>query len=363
MSLEIFTSHVSQHPCWICQEASFLTTMTKSKEGSAQSSERHGSLSRTVALFALVVCVAVICTEVYVSGRLLSNTHTRLLRAQGDSEGLEEIMTMPAAAAAAAAAPTINSDPMGHIDPQVRIKHFKDTALSFKPVTDKIGYSERDHHRYHNMYGQFLLPFAAHTPTMKFLEIGLGCNMNYGAGASVKIWKTLFPQAELWEAEYDKICAEKARVKGQLDGIHVLVGDQGDLKTLDSWIETSGGNFDIIIDDGGHHNCQIKNTFEKMWPQLNPGGYYFIEDLHVGLARMNRPSNQCTNIPFHEYLAEWQKQLIYQTFPGFRGKYKLPDDLMFVHCQAEACVLHKRKDHVNLPYAEEPGAVIDQFRR
>lgn len=248
-----------------------------------------------------------------------------------------------------------NNDLIGHVDPQVRIKHFKDTALLFTPVTDKIGYGPRDHHRYHNMYGQFLLPFAANMPGMKFLEIGLGCNMKYGAGASVKIWKKLFPKAELWEAEYDKECTELARAKGGLDGINVLVGDQGDFATLDSWIAKSGGSFDIIIDDGGHHNCQIMNTFEKMWPQLNPGGYYFIEDMHVGVARAGVKSDQCNNIPFHEKILDWQKQLIYQTWPGqITVGHPLPNDMMFVHCQAEACVLHKRKDHVNLPYNMEP---------
>ena len=67
-----------------------------------------------------------------------------------------------------------------NIDPQIRIKHFKDTALSIQPVTDKIGYWTTDRHRYHNMYGQFLLPLAAYKPNMKFLEIGLGCDMFYG---------------------------------------------------------------------------------------------------------------------------------------------------------------------------------------
>jgi len=252
-----------------------------------------------------------------------------------------------------------NNDLNGNIDPQVRIKHFKDTALQFKPVTDKIGYSKRDSHRYHNMYGHFLLPYAAHTPNMKFLEIGLGCNMGYGPGASVKIWKKLFPKANLWEAEYVKECVDKAQQEGQLEGINVLVGDQGDLATLDSWIETSGGKFDIIIDDGGHHNCQIINSFEKLWPQLLPGGYYFIEDLHVGRARMSVASDQCTNVPFHEYLVDWQKHLIYLTFSNDKEwKHKLPEDLEFVHCQAEACVLHKRKGDVNLPYRDEPGAIV-----
>jgi len=307
---------------------------------------------------------------------LLSATTTMIYYQASYLVDMEQIKAMrrmttgnPPIATAAATTTTTEKeksdtvDPMGNIDPQVRIKHFKDTALSFTPVTDKIGYGKRDRHRYHNMYGQFLLSFAAHTPTMKFLEIGLGCNMNYGAGASVKIWKTLFPKAELWEAEYDKECADKAQRSGQLEGINVLVGDQADFNVLDSWIDTSGGNFDIIIDDGGHHNCHIINSFEKLWPQLNPGGYYFIEDLHVGIARLSEPSSQCANtVAFHEYLADWQKQLIYQTWPGqFKPTYPLPKDLMFVHCQAEACVLHKLKDAVNLPYADEPGAVVNQY--
>lgn len=96
-----------------------------------------------------------------------------------------------------------------------------------------------------------------------------------------------------------------------------------------------------------------------MWPQLNPGGYYFIEDLHLGVARQRVPSSQCTNVAFHEYIIDWQRQLIYQTWKGqIEPQYTLPEDLMFVHCQAEACVLHKRKSIVNLPYAEEPGDVI-----
>ena len=238
-----------------------------------------------------------------------------------------------------------------NIDPQVRIKHFKDTALSIQPVTDKIGYWTTDRHRYHNRYGQFLLPLAAYKPNMKFMEIGLGCDMFYGPGASVTLWKTLFPPTvEVWEAEYNKACVDKALSKGQLEGIKVVTGDQGDMKTLDSWIEQTGGKFDAIIDDGGHENCQILNSFHKLWPELNPGGYYFIEDLQVGIARSKTPSSQCTNVPVHEYIADWQKQLLYITMPGHvQPKYPLPKDLLFIHCIAEACVFHKQTDDVNNP--------------
>lgn len=53
--------------------------------------------------------------------------------------------------------------------------------------------------------------------------------MDYGPGASVKIWKALLgPLAEIWSADYDKECVNKSSKEGKLEGIHVLTGDQGD---------------------------------------------------------------------------------------------------------------------------------------
>ena len=77
--------------------------------------------------------------------------------------------------------------------------------------------------------------------------------MKYGTGASVGLWKKIFPKIELWEADINRNCLEKWKETESMKGIKVLSGDQGDLKTLDDWISKSGGNFDIIIDDGGHH--------------------------------------------------------------------------------------------------------------
>jgi hypothetical protein len=91
------------------------------------------------------------------------------------------------------------------------------------------------------MYGQLLMPFYAGKSNMKFLEIGLGCDMSYGPGASVNVWKKLFPQAELWEAEFNAACVEKSKAEGKLDGIKTLTGDQMNITTLDRWIEESGG--------------------------------------------------------------------------------------------------------------------------
>eukprot|EP00957_Ditylum_brightwellii_P146846 11178758-Ditylum_brightwellii.AAC.1 len=132
------------------------------------------------------------------------------------------------------------------------------------------------------------------------LEIGLGYNMNYASGAPVALYKNIFTKAELWEAEYNGSCVEKSTKlllwskAGELEGIHMLVGDQADGTVLDSWIEKSGGNFDVVIDDRGHNNYQIWHSFQKLWPTVKPGGLYFIEDMQV--ARHNEYRKRVTEM-------------------------------------------------------------------
>ena len=249
--------------------------------------------------------------------------------------------------------PATPPSPLHNPDMHARAQYFRKMAQQFTPTTDKIGVTSE--HSYHNMYSIFLLPYAATHPQFKFLEIGLGCNMDYGPGASVAVWKHLFPEAELWEAEYVADCVHKAQERGQLDGIHTLVGDQADIPTLLRWIQTSGGNFDVIVDDGGHHNCMINNSFDTLWPQLKPGGIYFIEDLHVGRST-NYISKDCGNVIFSERIQEFVDRLAYKTNNIWGTKYKntMPDDVLFVFCQAEACAIGKRKGDMNDPVRPRP---------
>jgi hypothetical protein len=209
---------------------------------------------------------------------------------------------------------------------------FLKTALSFQPVSDKV-----TTHTYQIMYGQYLLPYYRKNPKMKMLEIGLGCDMVYGPGASVAIHKKLFPTAELWEAEYDASCVEKAVKNGMLEGINTLTGDQGNVTVLDRWIEQSGGDFDVVIDDGGHLNCQIWTSFVKLWPTVKPGGLYFIEDMQVAThsAYNHGSSPLCeegTIVP--DKLKGLIDTMIYDT--------ERLGDIKFIFCQSEACVLGKR---------------------
>ncbi len=211
---------------------------------------------------------------------------------------------------------------------------FLQAARSFQPITDKV-----TDHRYEIMYGQFLMPFYNRKPNMKILEIGLGCDMNYGPGASVKLWKHLFPKADLWEAELNSACVEKSQLDGSLEGINVLVGNQGNTTVLDEWISKSGGgDFDVIIDDGGHQQCQIWTTYKKLWPRVQPGGLYFIEDLQVSRhVSYNRDSSELckkgTNVV--DELLGMTDSMLHRKMDN--------SDLKFIFCQRDACVLGKKE--------------------
>ena len=134
-------------------------------------------------------------------------------------------------------------------------------AIFYLDVTDKI-----TTHTYQVMYGMFLLPLIRghrdNNKKIRLLEIGMWCDMYYGPGKSLAIWREMFKgllsiefywqnvlkmglgmNVEIWMAEYDKECVTKAKASNQLDGVHALVGDQGDKEVLKGWVQeaTEGG--------------------------------------------------------------------------------------------------------------------------
>jgi len=129
--------------------------------------------------------------------------------------------------------------------------------------------------------------------------------------------------------------------------LNTLVGDQGNPEVLDGWIEESGGEFDVIIDDGGHTNCQIWTSFQKLWPTVKRGGLYFIEDMQVAkLETYKKSTETCDgkdlNVP--DKLKEIFDRLMYDDNKNRRKKFgeKNTGDVEFLFCQPEACVLKKK---------------------
>lgn len=205
-------------------------------------------------------------------------------------------------------------------------------------------------HSYEIMYGMFLFPLKERIRRLnrkvRFLEIGLGCGQPYGPVASLKIWKRIFgdeSRLDLWVAEFNEICLQNHAQK--LNKVHVLRGDQSNLTILNDWVKKSGGNFDVIIDDGGHKSIQILNSLTHLWGGLSPGGIYFIEDLHVQSTHnlfksQGYPAPIIVIQAWIEALAV-KNQKVDQHFNEILQRFPLPNGLQWIFCQREACVLGK----------------------
>ena len=253
---------------------------------------------------------------------------------------------------------TLRKAGLGQDAEAARSEAFVKLVKRERPVSDKV-----TAHSYQTIYGALLTPETRGT-VRKFLEIGLGCHMWYGAGASVRIWAELLPQAERWEAEFDEACVTHTRDK--LVGINVLTGDQGNRTTLARWIATTGGSFDMIVDDGGHYNeqvmtsytmlwphnpnpnpnpnpNQVMTSYTMLWPHLSPGGIYVMEDIHVGRsARYATPYGGPSDAPADFLQSIAARLLGGATPPAEKGRTPPPDDVEWILCQAQACAFGKR---------------------
>lgn len=119
--------------------------------------------------------------------------------------------------------------------------------------------------------------YSNHLKKMRYkkinlLEIGVGGYEDPKAGGdSLRMWKTYFPFATIYGIDiYDKKALEEKRIK-------IFQGSQIDPKFLDD-VYSSAKSFDIIIDDGSHINEHVIETFKILFPKLNDGGIYAIED-------------------------------------------------------------------------------------
>ncbi|MGH8862769.1 MAG: hypothetical protein ACRDVG_16310, partial [Jatrophihabitantaceae bacterium] len=177
-------------------------------------------------------------------------------------------------------------------------------------------------HNYADVYEAYLGGLR-HKP-IRFLEIGLGVpgenwtaniahGKNTGGGASIKTWYDYFPNA--------KIIGGDINPAGHLDNDRVTtyVLDQGDRAQLDDFVAKSGGDFDVIIDDGSHRPDHQQVTFAALFPHLKAGGLYFIEDLmRNGVGDPNRGRYSAAHV--------LNTRKLFRAFAQ-QGKFPEPNDL------------------------------------
>lgn len=130
-------------------------------------------------------------------------------------------------------------------------------ALGIKHGTDKVGHEYLEH---------YATRFASlRNKPINMLEIGVE------DGASLRMWRDWFSQARIYGVDVnpETIFAE--------DRIEVFCGDQDD-PTFLSDVLSRTGPLSIVVDDGSHKGRHHVTSFEMLWPHLENGGWYAIED-------------------------------------------------------------------------------------
>jgi len=143
---------------------------------------------------------------------------------------------------------------------------------TFGEMTKLAGYTtDKGAHGHHftEIYEHIFFPLR--NEPIRIFEIGIA------EGGSIELWEKYFPKARIYAIDIED--------RSILNSERVTTGvvDQSRRDQLRRFIEIHGGDFDFILDDGGHQMHQQQTSFGVLFPSVKPGGYYVIEDLHTSL--------------------------------------------------------------------------------
>jgi len=127
-------------------------------------------------------------------------------------------------------------------------------------------------HGYTEMYERFLWQWK--NEPIRIFEIGIA------DGGSIAMWLEYFPRASFYGVDIkDSARFERARVS-------TCIADQANRDQLKKCLDKFGGQFDLLVDDGGHSMEQQQTSLGFLFPYVRPGGFYSIEDLHTSMPNI-----------------------------------------------------------------------------
>lgn len=127
--------------------------------------------------------------------------------------------------------------------------------VGLKHKTDKSSMTHHYLDNYENHFHEWRLK------EFVLLEIGVA------GGSSIAMWREYFPNAKIYGIDNNPDCA----------GEGIFIGDQSDFSFLQSVLDQIGSP-DLIIDDGSHFGPFTILSFEYLFPRMNAGGVYVVED-------------------------------------------------------------------------------------
>ncbi len=176
----------------------------------------------------------------------------------------------------------------------------KKLAKVYKP-------SKGECYDFYSLYSKHLKEFRF--KKIRLLEIGVGGYENpERGGASLRMWRSFFPFSRIYALDInDKSPHEERRIK-------IFKGSQSDNLFLEKMLAETG-NLDVIIDDGSHISEDVISSFEFLFPHLNHGGVYVIEDTQTSYWKECGGSMQKNAKTTMNYFKELIDGLNYEEFP------------------------------------------------
>ncbi|WP_341927808.1 CmcI family methyltransferase [Nocardioides psychrotolerans] len=144
-------------------------------------------------------------------------------------------------------------------------------AMSLTELAQHFGTDKHGLHFYTAHYQRHLEHLRGERFTL--LEIGIGGYVRQGrGGASLRMWKFFFPKAQVIGLDIE----DKSFVRAPR--IDTYQGSQVDPEVLERIVAEKKGPLRVVIDDGSHRPEHIRETFRILFPLLEDGGIYAIED-------------------------------------------------------------------------------------
>lgn len=94
-------------------------------------------------------------------------------------------------------------------------------------------------------------------------------------GASLKVWRDYFPNAEVIGVDIDEKCLFTD------ERIATFQLDQTNLSAIRKLERTLNRDFDLVVDDGLHLFEAGVTLFSGLRHRLRKGAYYVVEDVHA----------------------------------------------------------------------------------
>ncbi|MDR1578185.1 MAG: class I SAM-dependent methyltransferase [Deltaproteobacteria bacterium] len=146
------------------------------------------------------------------------------------------------------------------------------------PVLDELGHrygtDKRSGERGHDFLRKYEFFFRSRRDaTFTFLELGVY------KGASLKMWADYFPQANIIGVDN-----EPQALARQGDRIKVILGDLAQMEFLTTLADLEP---EIIIDDASHWWPDQLRALFALYPRLQSGGVYVMEDIHTSFPPLD----------------------------------------------------------------------------